>query len=102
MVSVSALTLRRVSGASQDHNFYPLMTGRGSDGVSGFYGCKLVNPTLDPHTVPVKHTKETQCRISGFYLFSLFTSQCKITIDSCLNVSCSMLCPISCIQILER
>ena len=51
MVSVSALTmLRRVSGASQDHNFYPLMTGRGADGMSGFYGCKLVNPTLDPHT----------------------------------------------------
>ena len=27
------MTLRRVSGASQDHNFYPLMTGRVSDGV---------------------------------------------------------------------
>ena len=72
MVSVSALTLRRVSGASQDHNFYPLMSGRGSDGVSGFYGCKLVNPTLDPHSLSKARERRSVCRYcrhGGCYVF---------------------------------
>ena len=71
MVSVSGLTLRRVSGASQDHNFYPLMTGRGSDGVSGFYGCKLVNP---PHPHSPSKARERHKWIFSVLLFSAHIS----------------------------
>ena len=53
-------------------------------------------------TVPVKHERDTVCLWIFSVLCSVLTSQWRITIDSCLNVSCSMLCPISCIQILER